>query len=452
MSSPHPDDDMLERYALQPETIADADELESHLRDCTKCGEFVAAVKAFEQHLANPETWQIDATLTGEKRAPRGITDGLRDLRIEDEEGAYLLDPIVGSPVVFERANIQEDRRYFTAGVVRRLARASADAREDQPRHALRLAQTAVFIAERLSSASYDRDLIADLRGTAWRECANALRYLGRNQEALMAIDRGADAFREAPAPEFDLARLTLIRGTVFVNMGHLGEALSQARQCSLIFKKYGDVQRKVDAGFLEGGTLFVMKELRAALALFLALEEPIAELDDPSTRARLANNLAAVYQELQLPQLAAPYFREAIVLYEHLGFEIEKLRTEWNLALLALQSPGNREDALARLRRVAVGFETRGSLGDAALVKLDVAEQQVLAEEYDEVVDLCRELIEQFMSAGMLASAITALQYLRDAAAVGRATSSDVGHIRTFLTRLKREPELLFAPPPAAT
>jgi hypothetical protein len=82
--------------------------------------------------------------------------------------------------------------------------------------------------------------------------------------------------------------------------------------------------------------------------------------------------------------------------------------------------------------------------------VRLDIAEQQVLAEEYDDVVDLCRELIDQFTRAGMLASAITALQYLRDAAGAGCATASDVVYIRTFLTRLKREPELPFAPPSA--
>ncbi|HEX2831504.1 MAG TPA: hypothetical protein VHW00_00725 [Thermoanaerobaculia bacterium] len=447
----HPDDEKLDRYAFHPDAISDRDAIEEHLRDCRECGEYVAAIRAFAEHISHRESWLVDLTFLGKTQSPKQIAKFVEALRIEDEAASVLLDPLIASPAAFREAAVHDDPRLHTAGAVRYLVGASISARETQPMHAQHLADSAVVIAEQLSSASYDRDLILDLQGNAWCERANALRYLGEYPAALVAAEHAARAFKQTRIPEFDLARVDFIRATIFWKMGRHQEALELVRRSHTVFSRYGDAQREVDCGFLEGGILFETKQCDSALTLFLNLRGPVEGLNNPETRARLANNIAAGYQETGWPSLAAPFFFEALRLYEDLGLEIERLRTAWSLGLLAMRTLGATPDVVERLRQVAAGFTDRGSLSDAALVWLDIAEQQILAEEYDGIVELARHLIERFTAVGMLTSAITALQFLRDAALSRHLTAGDIGHLKSFFLRLGREPELPFTPPSLA-
>lgn len=437
----HPADDLLERFAHSAAGVQDP--VGAHVQTCERCTEIVATTLLLEAELRHPETWaarNVDApsfSLAG--------TEAMA-LHVEDAVAEYALRPLLEDPAELE--SLPAHPRYRTAGVVRLLNAESRLVRETAPSHALILANAAIRIAEQLTPATYDVALCASLSGDAWRERANALRYLGEYDKALLAVDHAERAFRATPVREFDLARIDYARSTILWKMERWNEALPLARAAAATFREFGDAQRTIDAGLLEGGILFELGEYPAALEAFQKLEVLAAELDDPATKARVASNLGATYQELGELERCAPFFAEAAVLYEFLGMELEKLRTEWSIGLIALRAPSSVAQGVASLRRVCGGFEARGSMTDAALVALDLAEHFLRAGETDEVTALCGALAQRFTRAGMRSSAATALEFLGEAAAAERARPTDVDYVRSFLARITADPETRFQPP----
>lgn len=89
------------------------------------------------------------------------------------------------------------------------------------------------------------------------------------------------------------------------------------------------------------------------------------------------------------------------------------------------------------------------GMATNAALVGLDVADALLALSQPGEIVRLAQHLFSVFTEAGMLTGALSALAYLKEAAATKRLTKQDLDAIRTFLPRAERQPSLLFVPPP---
>jgi tetratricopeptide (TPR) repeat protein len=175
----------------------------------------------------------------------------------------------------------------------------------------------------------------------------------------------------------------------------------------------------------------------------------PIArKLDDPETLAYLYGNLAVACQELGDLDEALPLFREALALHDALGNSIERTRNEWNLALLLIRQ-NKTSEGIRRLREVMKAFADKGSVSDAGLVALDLAEQLVTTGAFDEVLAICDDLGTRFAQAGMPAAA-AAMKFVRSAAAEGAAsTVRAVHHVRGYVERLSSEPQLLFLAPP---
>jgi hypothetical protein len=115
------------------------------------------------------------------------------------------------------------------------------------------------------------------------------------------------------------------------------------------------------------------------------------------------------------------------------------------------LGANGRRADARKRLRAVQAEFERLGMVHTAVVAGLDLAEIELLENNFPEVVQLCRAAIRQFEAAGAAYSseALTALTFLREAAEQRRATQEIVWHVKTYIRRLPDEPALLFAPAP---
>jgi len=444
----HPTDEELDDYVIDAPNLS-ADErqrIERHLETCEACSDVTAGALDFADHLNEKETWRARA-LAGGPPSPRRVLDQVEQIRISDEAADYLLASLITSSADFEAAQITDDPNYHTAGVVRKLIKASERKRETEPAFAIMLANAAVVIAETLLTPHYTRELIHSLQGAAWRERANALRYIGRYPDALAACDRAEAAFRLNGITDFEIARVTFIRGTLLMETGHPNEALPLARESGAIFRKWHDDERLIDAGLLEGGILFEKGDAAGALAVFLSLVHAANTVDDAETSARLENNIAAAYQAIGDLVSAASHYQIALAVYAHLGMAVETLRTSWSVALLALKH-GDRADGMKRLARVGEAFEQRGMLIEAALVAMDRAREHVRAGEFEPVVELCAHLAERFAAAGMYAHADEALAFLREAAAVGNANDELVDHARAYFRCLEHDPAFLFVPP----
>lgn len=445
MTIGHPTAETLAAFAVNPQEPSGR-EVGTHIGGCEQCRREVASIEAFCKQLAHREMWRAVDAPPGPSSPPPRVAHQFESLRFEDEIAEFLLEPVLNNPETL-RATLLADTRYRSAGVVRRLIAASESARDESPLRALALADVGVVLAERLDPAHYEPVIFDSVRGAAWRERANVLRTLGRHAEALTAIEQAEEAFRRTPVAEIDLARVDYIRATVLRAMQRYDEALPYARAAGEVFRDFGETIREVHAGLLEGAILFDMHQPRMAVERFRPLLAAAEEIDDGATLGFLHNALGASLQESGDVAEAARHFQQAAALFEHLGMEVERLRTSWSLALVAVRR-GDVQRGLTMLTEVACGFDRRGCAGDAALVLLDVAEQHVLAGRNTEVTALCRQLVDRFTAAGMLEGAVLALRYLQEAAAANRATAGTVRHVSQFIRRLEREPALLFAPP----
>jgi len=78
----------------------------------------------------------------------------------------------------------------------------------------------------------------------------------------------------------------------------------------------------------------------------------------------------------------------------------------------------------------------------------LDLIESLLLAGRTREIPALCSEVMRYFRRLGKLRQAMTAAAFLKEAAAQGSIRVATVQHVRLFVQRLERLPDLIFAPP----
>lgn len=437
----------LALYDGQPLQAEEAGAIERHLAGCGSCRETLDFIRSFDQSLASEETWHFaDELLAGAGLRP--LNELAERLKEEDQAAERLLRPHLASPFRFLWSNVHRKRRFRTGGVVRLLAAESVATREVNPLHALNLADAAVAIADALPADHYPARGVYHLRGLAWKERANACRYLGRFDTALDALDHAERAYRRLITHETELAVVRYIRATVLWKRQQLPEALTLARETAAAFADLRDRERWVNAKLIEGSILGDLHASEAARDLFLALYEDVEANIDPVIRARIANNLASAYLDLGDTGNASRHFVVALQLCESLGLRTEVTRVHWSIGVLALVS-GNYPEAVRRLTDAKTQCDALGMDSDAALVGLDLAEALLVLDQRADVLALAAEVLDRAQAAGMVPAALTAIAFLREAAEAGTVTTSAIRHVKQFLRRLDAEPLLLFEPPP---
>jgi tetratricopeptide (TPR) repeat protein len=447
--SDHYDELTLQEYLDDPESFEGRTALEMHLLLCAACSALFDELRAFEATLSLDGVW--DGTLHDAEEPPGELRALAELLAREDAEAARLLAPLVVSPASFRRANVTSDPAMRTAGAARRLSADSRALRERQPMHALVLADAAIAIADQLPPHRYPATLIDELRGSGWLERANVLRYLGRYEEALDALDISARAYAQSPVSVYSLAVVEYVRAVIFVEVGRLDDALLLARRSARVFRQFGEDDRFVHAKIVEATVLFDRSRYRESRELFLSLVATAKKLGQAATLARLYGNVANCQLRLHELVSAEVYFGRALSLYEALGLETERIRTRWSIGSLRIAN-GDIADGLARLREAREEFERLGLRTDAALVTLDVAEALLAAGAPSgarEAAELCASIVESFTAVGMTGHALTALAFLQEAVSSGRATPELVRRVRDYLETNPDHSGVPFVPPP---
>jgi len=446
--SGHYDEAALQDYLDDPDSFPGREILESHVTLCGSCRGLLDELRAFDAALASESIWDLAGHADdGPPVAIRTLADLMAK---EDSDAAELLGPLVASPVSFRRANVAALPQLRTAGVVRRLCAESRSLRERQPMHALVVADAAIAIGDQLAPSRYPQALLDELRGDAWHERANVLRYLGRPAEALDALDIAERAYSRSPVAVYWTAIVEYSRAVVFLETGRLEEAVQLARKSARIFRQFGEDERYVHAKMLEAAVLFDHSRYRDARDLFLGLISTARELGDAATLARLYLNVANCQLRLNELTSADTYFARALSLYEALGLETERIRTRWNIGCLRIAA-GDVADGLARLREARREFEELGARTDAALVTLDIAEALLAGGSEAgarEAAELSASLVRSFTGFGMTGNALTALAFLQEAFASGKVTPQLVRHVREYLESHPDQDGVPFVPP----
>jgi tetratricopeptide (TPR) repeat protein len=440
----HIPDDELAFYAFNPQMVAAArrEEIEREIASCTACRTSVDFTTASDLELGDRDVWEPLA----ESPTLHALRELAARVAAEDEEAAALLAPMLATPALAPWTDLATLRRYRTGGVVRKLIAQAATLHEREPLDALTFADAAISVAEALPPDLYPAKAVHELRGTAWKERANALSYLGRFEEGLESCRRAERAFRELVVPGAGLASVAYVRGSILFEQQHYDQAEESIAFAALGFSHVGDEERRMRAIHLQGVIAYERRLLDRAAELFQRVFAYGESARDPLWMARGAQALANCCIERGELGDASRYFHRALNVFRILELRSEVTRTEWGLARVLLAS-GRTADAVRQLRDVVIAFERGGMATDAALAGLDLADGLLLLGKEREISALAARLFKAFSNAGMLAGALSAVAYLKEAAERGTVAPLHVETVRRFLRR--RQPDLLFAPSP---
>jgi tetratricopeptide (TPR) repeat protein len=375
------------------------------------------------------------------REAPPELLAQARAIASEDRYAREVLLPIVESPIRFSEARVGDDPRFRTLAVIRLLCSIANKTHEQQPQYGLVLADAALSICAKLPEPAKSKS--AWFVGTAWKERANALRYLGRFRDAEAALDESEEAFASDERPEpFDLAIVAYVRATVYWELERFEEAVAAARFAAETFYLYGDTTRYLSALMAEGAGYYSADRDNEAAALF----ERVVTLARSggvtgSILARALTNAGNCYARLRSYDTANSYYVAALAVLDECEVPTECARLSWAMAALQVER-GAFEEGLAALDQCRLRLAQLGMANDAALATLDLVAALLAVDRPDRVPVLCREISITFSSEGMTRSAKKALAYLSEAVASGQVTPEKVRHVRGFLERLTTHPQ----------
>ncbi|HEX6100985.1 MAG TPA: hypothetical protein VF432_32000 [Thermoanaerobaculia bacterium] len=450
----HPSEDLLSNYALDPSLAEGVAKLEAHLAGCAPCRERLVVIRETEELFGQQDSWP-DARDTAPLPESGALSATMARNRREDAEADARLTPLVEKFLAqksgaFMWADIASSLEYHTGGVVRKLADAADRAQYSVPLRALILAETASEIVGMLSAKIYTSTEIAALRGLAWKQQANANRQLGRFNAALEALNRAERAYRELRRPELDLASVTFIRATIYSEQQIYDLAEQHAEESTAAFAQLRQTELYFRSRQLQGYIAFGRRHFSEAQAIFesvFAYAETSGDLFWIAAASMALGNCSLERHEFSS---ATQCLHRGMVAFRDLGMLIEEVRCRWGLALVVLRD-GRYRIAAGRLGEVRDEFVNLDAVSDAALVTLDLMEAFLALSKPREVRRTAGNIVKLFKDAGMVSGALTAADYLKQAAAMSKVTPSLIDHIRMYLRRVTVQPDLVFAPPAAS-
>jgi tetratricopeptide (TPR) repeat protein len=437
--------DELALFQYAEGTSENQEEIAAHVAGCDVCAANISEHRRFVAALSQASVWD-KAPAPAPKSRLSDLTAFNTRIAREDAAGAAIVDEAITGPNAWWRTRLRQAENWRTAGVARQLLeriRPMMDA--GSPANALRVAELAVEVSNELNVADYPSDFVIGVRAQALRDHAYALAFMGRYADATKSADRAEKLLKQTPLPQYELARLKLVRSYICRALDRWGEAVVHAREAAATFREYGEMQRYIDARVYEATMLHGMGRVKDALAIWLELEKsPDAS---QTTRVRVLHDIGLTYSDLRHFVKALDYLQRACAEYEMLGIETERIRARWLIGRTLLGAK-RVSDAITVLREAWREFDSLELEIDGALVALDLVEALLINRDLDDVPAICRTLLERFARSGMNAPATAALAYLREAVAAGQVTRTLVRHVHKFLRQLPQEPQLLFAPP----
>jgi tetratricopeptide (TPR) repeat protein len=438
---------LLEQYALDPSTVAARPAVEAHLDACATCRATVEESRQFIALLEDPDTWEVAASETS-AAAPDELRRFAIRCAIEDRDAEALLAGYrTAPPSQLPWDDLPSRREYRTGGVVRLLCRWANQMCEPNPLFALTLADTAIAISALLQPSLFPRNSVHELRGTAWKEQGNALRFLGRLPEALKALDRAETEYRQLPLEGIGLVAVDYIRAYVLFDQDAFEEAEKLANRAAIGARNLGDTERAMRAHHLRGEIVFERGAYRSAADHFAAVLAYGEAQNDQKWIARESLGLGNCAIELGELEAARRFLQRALTAFTALQFGPDMTRTRWARARLAWRE-GLPSDAVRQLHVCIDEFTRHGTLTDAALVAVDLAEILDATSRSREIPRVLSGVVRTFISAGKLTGALTALGYLSSAASTGMVDPAILTKVRRFVKRADRLPHLQFAPP----
>jgi tetratricopeptide (TPR) repeat protein len=443
----HYDDEVIFQYVEGTSEIGQ--EIEAHAASCGECAGEIGEHREMIEAFRFAEVWEGSPEPVAEVPRPSRLAEAVSlNARLAREETAAeaACDEVLSGPSAWWSTRLRKAGAARTAGLVRQLLGRVRPLIERTPADALQVTTMATEIANDLSVADYPSDFVVTLRAQALRDHAYALSTVGRYPQALGAVDRAEALLRQTPIPDYELARLYLVRSLIYPHLDRVDEAIVSAGQAAEIFVRFGDRKRAAEARIFQGTNLYQSHKIREALEVWQSVERD-SSLSD-FARVCLVQNIGLCHRDLGQLDAAVQYLSRAAEEFDMLGVETNRAKSRWALATTFL-SAGRHQDAIPALRSSWRELESLGLDADGALAALELAEALLITGQPDGVPAICRALLDRFTRNGMTSRAITALAFLRETVAIGQATPAHVRHVHEFLRELPAELPRLFAPSP---
>lgn len=447
---------LVERHYEDETLIAlmetDRDRSDGHLPACPRCAEKLESFRMIADALEEGEVWDtrelrnepVPATIA----ALRSFADRMS---FEDSQAETILGELLAGPREEWMPRLELHPEWRTAGVVRKLIEGTVPVIMTMPPDALERTALSTEIADHLDPTAFQSDTVMRLRGSAWRDRAYALFYVGHYSDSLAAVQRADISLQACVVDEYDRARLSIVKALSLRAMEDISTARTEVRFSSETFVRFGDLTRLASASLAETQLLFSTGQFGEARKILEPLEARIRDTSDTGTHARVLANLAYCHRMLGRVDDALSYNEAAATIYDAIGENTEYVRLRWNAASI-LASVGRVDDAMTRFEELHNTFQGLGMINPAALISLEIAELLILRGEFSTVESICRAAMQSFEKAGISYSsrALTAIAYIQEAARHRTVTPRLIQHVRDYLRELPRDGERLFAPPPS--
>jgi tetratricopeptide (TPR) repeat protein len=377
----------------------------------------------------------------------REFGETARRLVQERAAAPRIVDPLLQHTPRTDRASLAELPDLHTLGALERLANLFAEWLTRDAVHAKAIADLAVSAAEAMPENAYPPPVMAQLRAYVWKDFGKALRFLGKNHEAIEAFataERHLELGRGTLAHDLAIVRFNLAMSLQEVDRYDESRALlAESKQ---VFRNHGDRRNTILCGLAEGVLLQRLRRFRDARETYLLLLASSRDIDTES--------LASIHQVIGMCSTELGDFREAeenlayaITLFRQLKQPLYILRIELSRGRLLIRR-GEAAAGISHLRRIRLDFLRQSMHEEAGICGLEMVEAFLLLERPFEAETLARTIVSEFTLAGLNTRAITALGYLSEAIVARTASTKLVAHVREYIVSLRTSPERDFVRP----
>jgi transcriptional regulator with XRE-family HTH domain/tetratricopeptide (TPR) repeat protein len=340
------------------------------------------------------------------------------------------------------RALIVEGPEFQDAGLCELLCELSVQAAGNDARRALRLAELAVLVGERVPGPEGWRRRV---EGYARFHLTNGLRVGGKFQAAGEALARAAELWQAGAADDPGLlneARVLEIEASLRRDQGEPAQALALLDQ-ALAADHWGETPSLL---LNKARALEELSDFAGSIALLRKASAHIDRDREPRKLFLAHLNMAVLLCKLGRHAEAEQALPEIRALARCLGNQLDDLRVGW-LEAKSAAGLDRTAEAVAAFERVRAGFAEQGIAYDAALVTLELAELHAALGQTAEVKRLARESAPIFHQEGVHREAQRALDLFQRAADEELVTVELVRGVLAYLERARRDPQLRYQP-----
>jgi len=342
-----------------------------------------------------------------------------------------------------EWAALAEREEIRNSGALERLSRDISSSLEKEPTDALAMSALATTIAETLPADDYPPIVTAQMRAHAWKDRAQALSYVGRDQEALEAIERAETLLQPFAAVGHDRAIVRLVKAIVLQHLKEWDASLAELKYCRQVFIEHHDDKRVLHCGLCEGLLLHRRGEYRKAHDVLESLLE-VAQ-SDTNTLAAVHNNLALSLLELGDYTAANIHFSEAARHLNDAGRKIEAARAEMNTGLLFLRK-GKPQHAMPHLTTAFNVFEHAQMPEEIGMCGALMMEANLARGYDDRARSVAAQVARQLENTRVSRQALEAITYAQNAIEAHDDAIAAVRHVHQYFQALLTDPAREFA------